>query len=93
MKNNRIYKAFSMLFLGASLAGVMGCSDFLLEEDPSNLTPESYYTIPDHAEAALAAVYAGLRFIGGDGGFFLPIGNCWKLLQEPPPQKLPRTRI
>lgn len=80
MKNTRIYKAFSMLFLGASLSGIVGCSEFLEEEDPSNLTPESYYTIPDHAEAALAAVYADLRFIGGGGGIF---SSNWQLLEAP----------
>jgi starch-binding outer membrane protein, SusD/RagB family len=80
MKNNRIYKAFSMLFLGATLSGVLGCSDFLLEQDPSNLTPESYYTIPDHAEAALAAVYADLRFTGGGAGIF---SSNWQLLEAP----------
>lgn len=80
MKNTRIYKAFSMLFLGASLSGIVGCSEFLVEEDPSNLTPESYYTIPDHAEAALAAVYADMRFIGGDGGIF---SSNWQLLEAP----------
>lgn len=80
MKNNRFYKAFSLLFAGAFLTGIVGCSDFLEEQDPSNLTPESYYTIPDHAEAALAAVYADTRFIGGDGGIF---SSTWQLLEAP----------
>ncbi|MCL1478584.1 MAG: RagB/SusD family nutrient uptake outer membrane protein [Marinobacter sp.] len=49
------------------------------EKDPSNLTPESFYTIPDHAEAALAAVYADTRFIGGSGIF----SATWQLLEAP----------
>ncbi|WP_339925664.1 RagB/SusD family nutrient uptake outer membrane protein [uncultured Cyclobacterium sp.] len=58
----------------------MGCESFLAEEDPSNLTPESFYTIPDHAEAALAAVYADARFIGDGAGIF---SSTWQLLEAP----------
>lgn len=43
-----------------------GCSKFLDERDPSNLTPDNFYTIPEHADAAIAAVYADTRFITGD---------------------------
>ncbi|MFC4871672.1 RagB/SusD family nutrient uptake outer membrane protein [Negadavirga shengliensis] len=57
-----------------------GCTDFLSEKDPSNLTPDSFYTIPDHAEAALASVYADMRFFGGDGGIF---SSTWQLLEAP----------
>ncbi|GAB3222603.1 RagB/SusD family nutrient uptake outer membrane protein [Algoriphagus aestuariicola] len=80
MKYTRYYKAFTMLFAGVTMAGMLGCSDFLEEQDPSNLTPDSYYTIPDHAESALAAVYADTRFIGGDGGIF---SSTWQLLEAP----------
>lgn len=80
MKYNIFYKACSLLFLGAFMTGIVGCSEFLVEEDPSNLTPESFYTIPDHAEAALASVYADTRFIGGDGGIF---SSTWQLLEAP----------
>lgn len=80
MKYNIFYKACSLLFLGAFVTGIAGCDEFLVEEDPSNLTPESYYTIPDHAEAALAAVYADIRFIGGDGGIF---SSTWQLVEAP----------
>lgn len=65
-----------MIVLG--MAVVTGCQDFLSEEDPSNLTPESFYTIPDHAEAALAAVYADTRFIGDGAGIF---SSTWQLLE------------
>ena len=63
-----------MLLLGSS------CTDFLDEEDPSNLTPDSFYTIPDHAEAAIAAVYDNTRFYGDGAGIF---SSNWQLLEAP----------
>ena len=75
----RLLKNIGKIALIASLLlGYSGCSDFLAEEAPSNLTPESFYTIPDHAEAALAAVYADLRFVGGGAGIF---SSNWQLLE------------
>lgn len=68
----------AFLLCGAVLFGPTGCADFLSEEDPSNLTPESFYTIPDHAEAALASVYADTRFYGGGAGIF---SSNWQLLE------------
>ncbi|MEQ9437886.1 MAG: RagB/SusD family nutrient uptake outer membrane protein [Cyclobacteriaceae bacterium] len=70
----KIFLSGVLLLLGAS------CSDFLDEEDPSNLTPESFYTIPDHAEAAIAAVYADARFFGDGAGIF---SSNWQLLEAP----------
>ncbi|MBO0939989.1 RagB/SusD family nutrient uptake outer membrane protein [Fibrella sp. HMF5335] len=55
-----------------------GCSNFLDEQAPSNLTPTSFYTIPDHAEAAIAAVYSDTRFMGGGAGIF---SSNWQLLE------------
>lgn len=81
MKLNIIHKALSHGLMGlALLIFNTGCSDFLSEEDPSNLTPDSFYTIPDHAEAALASVYADMRFYGQDGGIF---SSTWQLLEAP----------
>ncbi|WP_394351880.1 RagB/SusD family nutrient uptake outer membrane protein [Spirosoma agri] len=60
------------------LLGPVGCSDFLVEKAPSNLTPDNFYTIPDHAEAALAAVYDNLRFFGDGAGIF---SSNWQLLE------------
>jgi hypothetical protein len=80
MKNNIYNKAGRLFIVGALVAGSVGCSGFLEEEDPSNLTPESFYTIPDHAEAALASVYADTRFIGGGAGIF---SASWQLLEAP----------
>jgi len=69
-------KLLVLLFLlvGAS------CSDFLEEEDPSNLTPESFFTIPDHAEASVAAIYDAARFYGDGAGIF---SSNWQLLEAP----------
>ncbi|UHG92906.1 RagB/SusD family nutrient uptake outer membrane protein [Spirosoma oryzicola] len=66
------------LLCGTVLLGPVGCSDFLDEQPPSNLTTESFYTIPDHAEAALASVYAEVRFFGGGAGIF---SSNWQLLE------------
>src|SRR5688572_6434330 len=57
-----------------------GCKKFLDEQDPSNLTPESFYTIPEHAEAAIASVYADTRFYGGGAGIF---SSNWQMLEAP----------
>ncbi len=66
------------------LAGVVlfvsGCKKFLDETPPSNLTESSFFTIPDHAEAGLAAVYATTRFIGDGAGIF---SSNWQLLEAP----------
>ncbi len=59
-----------ILICGAMVFGT-GCSSFLEEQDPSNLSPESYYTIPEHAEASIASAYAQTRFIGGGAGIFV----------------------
>ncbi len=68
-----------MFLCGGLLLG-SGCSNFLDEAAPSNLTPESFYTIPDHAEAAIAAVYADTRFVGGGAEIF---SSNWQLLEAP----------
>lgn len=78
MRQSFVKHVSRVLLCGIVLTGPMGCSDFLDEQDPSNLTPESFYTIPDHAEAALAAVYADLRFMGGGAGIF---SSNWQLLE------------
>lgn len=61
-----------------TLMAPTSCSDFLDEKDLSNLQPESFYTIPDHAEAALAATYADLRFYGNGAGIF---SANWQMLE------------
>ncbi|WP_411274912.1 RagB/SusD family nutrient uptake outer membrane protein [Daejeonella sp.] len=78
--NFNISKNISKMFLCGGLLLGSGCSNFLDEAAPSNLTPESFYTIPDHAEAAIAAVYADTRFVGGGAEIF---SSNWQLLEAP----------
>ncbi|SOD99855.1 RagB/SusD family nutrient uptake outer membrane protein, partial [Spirosoma fluviale] len=66
------------LLVGVALTGPIGCTEFLKEQAPSNLTTNNFYTIPDHAEAGLASVYASLRFMGDGAGIF---SNNWQLLE------------
>ncbi|MEO5995867.1 MAG: RagB/SusD family nutrient uptake outer membrane protein [Chitinophagaceae bacterium] len=75
-----ILKNTCKLFLCATILFASGCSKFLEEKDPSNLTPESFYTIPEHAEAAVAAIYADTRFIGNGAGIF---SSNWQALEAP----------
>ncbi|MEA5457433.1 RagB/SusD family nutrient uptake outer membrane protein [Arcicella sp. LKC2W] len=78
MKLKNINKNIKLALLSVFLVGQSGCSDFLKEQAPSNLTPDNFYTIPDHAEAAIASVYADLRFMGGGAGIF---SSNWQLLE------------
>ncbi len=79
MKLNIIAKAGKLLLFGAVLLA-SGCSRFLEEEDLSNLSPDNFYTIPEHAEAGLASIYADTRFIGEGAGIF---SSNWQLLEAP----------
>ncbi|GAB2782481.1 RagB/SusD family nutrient uptake outer membrane protein [Rhabdobacter roseus] len=73
------FNGLAKVLLGtALLLGPTSCSDFLDEKDPSNLTPGSFYTIPDHAEAAIAATYSNLRFYGDGSGIF---SSNWQMLE------------
>ena len=76
---NMKYKSKIVLGL-ILLIGLASCSDFLDESDPSNLTPDSFYTTEKHAESAIAAVYADARFIGDGAGIF---SSNWQLLMAP----------
>src|SRR5688500_12570778 len=71
--NFHLIKNISRLILCSSIivAG-SGCSKWLerVDVDPSSLSPETYYTIPAHAEAAIASAYAQTRFINGGAGIF-----------------------
>lgn len=78
MRSTFIKNISKVLLCGSVLFGPVGCSDFLEEKAPSNLTSETFYTIPDHAEAGLASVYADLRFVGGGAGIF---SSNWQLLE------------
>src|ERR1043165_6078619 len=71
MKFYKINPLYIFLICAFVLASV-GCKKWLREEDndPSNLSPDNYYTLPGHADAAIAAAYAQTRFIGNGAGIF-----------------------
>jgi hypothetical protein len=73
-------KRFCLFLICGAVLAVSSCSKFLEEEDPSNLTPDNFYNLPEHADAALAAIYANLRFIGNGTGIF---SNNYQLLEAP----------
>jgi hypothetical protein len=64
MQFNSIKKLTTIIGVGL-LFLTSGCEKFLDERDRSNLTPDNFYTIPEHADAAIAAAYAETRFITG----------------------------
>ena len=78
MRHTLVKNISKALLCGMALAAPLGCKDFLTEQAPSNLTPTNFYTIPDHAEAALASVYDNMRFVGGGAGIF---SSNWQLLE------------
>jgi len=67
---NQYIKHSSWIVFTALIILTGGCKKFLDEQDPSNLTPDTYYNLPEHAEAAIAAAYSDTRFIGGGAGIF-----------------------
>jgi starch-binding outer membrane protein, SusD/RagB family len=73
-----IIKNTGKLMLAAAILFAAGCKKFLEEEDPSNLTPDNYYTLPEHAEAAIAAAFSNTRFVGGGAGIF---ANNFQMLE------------
>ncbi|OQP56126.1 RagB/SusD family nutrient uptake outer membrane protein [Niastella populi] len=77
-KINPIY----ILLLGALALTTTGCKKWLQDEDkdPSNLSPDIYYTLPGHADAAIAAAYDRTRFIGNGAGIF---ANNFSMLEMP----------
>ena len=80
MKSTIFKRISTVLLCGAILLGPTSCKDFLDEQDPTNLTPDNFYTIPDHAEAALAATYADMRNVYGGAGIF---SASWQMLEAP----------
>ena len=79
MSFNRFKKIAGIILIGVVFFA-SGCKKFLDETPPSNLTESSFFTIPDHAEAGLASVYAGTRFIGDGAGIF---SSNWQLVEAP----------
>lgn len=57
------------LLLTAVLFMASACN-FLDEEDPSNIAPDTFFTLPEHAQAAVDGIYENLRFYGDGAGIF-----------------------
>lgn len=64
-------KNISKIFLCGALIAGTGCSDFLKEEDPSNIAPDTFFAVPEDAEAAVYGIYENLRFHGDGAGIFV----------------------
>lgn len=65
-------KILNLVLLSIVILSGTGCKKWLerTDLDPSNLSPESFYTSPDQAEAAIAAAYSETRFINEGAGIF-----------------------
>ncbi|SMG39278.1 RagB/SusD family nutrient uptake outer membrane protein [Arenibacter troitsensis] len=76
MKNS-IKTRFGLFTMAFSLFLTTGCSDFLEESDPTNITAESYFATAEHAESAVISIYSSLRSVrGGSYG-----GSPWLMLE------------
>lgn len=64
---NRISLFGLLCFLSLSL---VGCSDFLEEENESNFTQENYFQTAEQAETAINSLYAELRFVTDGAGTY-----------------------
>lgn len=78
--NFNIIKNISVAAMSITLIVASGCSDFLDEMDPSNVTQDNYFTIPEHAESALAAAYARTRVWGEGAEIF---SSNYQMLELP----------
>ena len=63
-------KNISKLLLCGVFVIVTGCADFLKEEDPSNIAPVTFFTVPEDAESSVYGIYENLRFHGDGAGIF-----------------------
>ena len=61
----------SKFILCGALIIVSGCNEFLEEEDPSNVAPDTFFQVPDHADAAVYGIYENLRFLSDGAGIFV----------------------
>lgn len=57
-----------------------GCTKFLEKSNPSSISMNSYYTLPEHATSAVDAIYQDLRSVYDGGGFG---GSAWLMLEFP----------
>jgi starch-binding outer membrane protein, SusD/RagB family len=67
---NITIKNIKMLAVSAALMIASGCADFLDEQDPTNMAPGTFFTLPEHAEPVINATYENLRFFSGGAGIF-----------------------
>jgi len=65
-----IIKSIQKITLLTALLTAAACSNFLEEEDPSNISPDNFFTVPEHAQAAVDGIYENLRFHSEDAGIF-----------------------
>lgn len=86
--NINIKRNISRFLLFGVILLASGCNKFLEEQDRSNLAPDNFYTISEHAEAGLASIYASTRFIGDGAGIF---SSNWQLVEAPTGQSTTET--
>lgn len=74
---NTIKTKVHVILVACSTFMALGCSDFLEETDPSNITADSYFKTAEHAESAVYSIYSDLRSVrGGSYG-----GSPWLMLE------------
>ncbi|OQP54253.1 carbohydrate-binding protein SusD [Niastella yeongjuensis] len=77
-KINSLY----IVLICALVMTAAGCKKWLVDQDndPSNLAPDDFYTLPGHADAAIAAAYDRTRFFANGAGIF---ANNFSMLEMP----------
>jgi hypothetical protein len=65
-----IKKLNALLFCGVVMVGA-GCSDFLEDGDPNTISPDNFFTLPEHADNVALGIYESLRFHSGGAGIFV----------------------
>lgn len=65
-----LYNKSLLTVLVFALFGLNSCKDFLEEDNESNFTQDNYFKTPEHAEAILNTMYAGLRFVSDGAGTY-----------------------
>jgi hypothetical protein len=48
-----------------------GCSDFLEDGDPNTISPDNFFTLPEHADNVSLGLYESMRFHSGGAGIFV----------------------
>ncbi|MEQ9286861.1 MAG: RagB/SusD family nutrient uptake outer membrane protein [Cyclobacteriaceae bacterium] len=76
MKSNINIKVQSLI-IGVMVVVVTGCSDFLEEVNPTDITLDAYFKNADHARTAVNSIYPSLRSVRG-GGYG---GGAWLMTE------------